>query len=119
MLEIKQHPVYSNHYFTKDGRFFSTDKWNNLFENSGGESGQGYIVTSLRDGDRWKTRQVHRLIMETWKPHSDSQNLQVNHIDGNKKNNHIDNLEWCTPLENIQHSHRMGLQPGRGKNKRR
>ena len=53
---------------------------------------------------------VHRLVMKAFKPCSLMDELQVNHIDGNKDNNNINNLEWCTGLENIRHSYLIGLQ---------
>lgn len=57
---------------------------------------------------------IHRLVAECYIPNPD--NLpQVNHIDGNKANNHYSNLEWCTSGENIKHSHLLGLtRPKRG-----
>ena len=51
---------------------------------------------------------VHRLVIETFKPNPDSLPC-INHIDGNKLNNHIDNLEWCTYQHNMQHAVRTGL----------
>lgn len=52
-------------------------------------------------------RQVHRLVLETFNPICNMENLQVNHIDGNKSNNKLSNLEWVTPKENTVHAHKV------------
>ena len=49
-------------------------------------------------------RKVHRLVMIVFNPIPGYENLQVNHKDGNKLNNHISNLEWRTCKENVQHA---------------
>lgn len=50
-----------------------------------------------------KTHTVHRLVMLTFSPEGEKEGLQVNHIDGDKTNNHIGNLEWVTARENSRH----------------
>lgn len=57
-----------------------------------------------------KVHLVHRLVAQTFieKP---SHLYEVNHIDGNKLNNHYTNLEWCDRGYNIQHSYKNGLRP--------
>jgi len=67
----------------------------------------GYpVIKFQRKGDKnGKTMFIHRLIMLCFNYVSDHKDLQVNHIDGIKKNSFIDNLEWCTPGENIQHAY--------------
>lgn len=55
---------------------------------------------------------VHRILAMAFLKNDDPENKnQVNHIDGNKENNEISNLEWCTPKENTQHSVDMKLKP--------
>ena len=50
------------------------------------------------------TERGHRVVLSTFCPLLDDSNYQVNHIDGNKSNNNLSNLEWCTCKENIQHA---------------
>ena len=45
-------------------------------------------------------RLVHRLVMKTWRPIPDDENLTVDHLDHNKRNNDVRNLEWVTEAEN-------------------
>ena len=67
----------------------------------------GYLRTQF-DG---KTRTVHRVIAKAFLP-SDATKPYVNHKDGDKRNNHVDNLEWCTFSENIRHAYATGLNKG-------
>ena len=69
----------------------------------------GYRVTLWKNG-KPKDFLVARLVATTFLGKSD---LTINHIDGNRFNNHIENLEWCTIAENVRKAFEMGLVPQR------
>jgi hypothetical protein len=70
---------------------------------------KGYLKVRLFFGQRRKTCKVHRLVAEAFIPNPD--NLpQVNHIDGDKTNNCVENLEWSTAHDNISHAYKNGLK---------
>lgn len=79
---------------------------------------KGYERVGLSKNGTMKKKQVHRLVLENFNP-TDDDSLQVNHIDGNKRNNKLENLEWVTAKENNQHARRTGLltHNGRGRHK--
>jgi hypothetical protein len=64
-------------------------------------SGSGYYFVQLGVG---KAKQIHRLVALAFLP-TTSNKSQVNHIDGNKLNNHVDNLEWVSCSDNHKHSY--------------
>lgn len=69
----------------------------------------GYLrVVLCKDFDK-KNRFVHVLVAKAFIPNPENKR-QVNHIDGNKQNNRVDNLEWNTPAENIHHAFDIGLR---------
>lgn len=74
---------------------------------------KGYRQVSLCMNSIRKQKQVHRLVAEAFL-FKENNSLQVNHKDGIKTNNKIDNLEWVTGSENIKHAFRLGLKSQRG-----
>jgi len=70
----------------------------------------GYISVYI-NGSRVR---VHRLVANEFIEKVDGKPF-VNHIDGDKTNNRVENLEWCTQSENARHAYRTGLSPKLGK----
>lgn len=72
-------------------------------------SGNRYLSVDLWYlNKKRKVQNIHRLVALTFIPNPDNK-PEVNHIDGNKLNNHIDNLEWVTRRENVKHAWDNGL----------
>lgn len=107
---------FPNYKITKDGRIFSNFKFKtNIPCNTWREVKQiydkscGYMLVTLCDGNGLrKNKRVHRLLSEAFLSNP-NQLPQINHIDGNKLNNDLNNLEWCTSKQNAQHAVSMGL----------
>ena len=64
-------------------------------------------IVLMKDGIK-KRYMCHRLVAETFLEHKEGKDI-VNHIDGNKSNNNVQNLEWCTHKENTKHAWETGL----------
>lgn len=111
MKEIRFIKGFEGLYFaTPDGRIFKCEDGK-----PGKEIGiartnglHNYTITSLYKDGKKHSLQVHRIIAETFVPNPD--NLPyVNHKDGNKHNNRVENLEWVTASQNSRHAIESGL----------
>ncbi len=69
----------------------------------------GYIVVGLYKNGRQKTSYVHKLVADAFIPRVGNK-TEINHIDGNKKNNRVSNIEWSSRSENIKHAYETGLK---------
>lgn len=104
---IKDYPSYmvSDHGEIKSLNYNGTKKEKILtpFPNK-----KGYLCISLYKDCKIKPSLVHRIVAEAFIPNFDNK-PQVNHIDGNKQNNAVNNLEWCNNSENTLHAYKIGL----------
>lgn len=71
-------------------------------------NGKGYLMVGFFTRPNRINVHVHRAMMETFVDNSNNYR-DINHIDGNKLNNHLENLEYCTSAYNVQESFRIGL----------
>ncbi len=117
--EFTQINGYTNYYICKEtSEVLSTKERQNTTKgttkllkpvnNSKNPSNNYYIVTLVDDSGIRRNRPIHRLMCETFLPNPDNKK-HVNHIDGDKLNNTLSNLEWATEQENTQHAVDTGL----------
>ena len=105
MFKIKEIVGFEDYYIDEKGRIFNKKmqelkgKW---IDNT------GYYQIVLTKDKKRKYVRIHRLVALTFLPNPN--NLpQVNHIDGNKLNNNVENLEWVTNSENTSHGYQSNL----------
>jgi len=120
-MEVIEHPMYpgycpipGNDYgvINRDGEILSTITGERLETRL---NHKGYLYVNFRVNGKRTGRSVHRLLALTFveRPERHANTpyiiLEVNHKDGVKTNNAIDNLEWVTAKENTEHAHKTGL----------
>lgn len=97
-MKMKDIKGYEGKYaITEDGEVWSYYSKSFIYQRT---NGKGYKQVRLRRNGEQKLYSVHRLVAMTYIPNPD--NLpEVNHLDENKENNCVSNLEWCTHIENM------------------
>lgn len=98
--------TYGGYYISSHGRVYSTKR--NIFLKQIFNR-RGYLQVNLCTKGKLKVPLVHRLVAQAFIHQPSKEQNTVNHIDGDKANNHIDNLEWVTLQENIDHAFKSGL----------
>lgn len=117
---------YENYYeVSSEGRVRSVDhyvraglKHNSFVKKKGhllkqNAKRNGYLTVDLCKDNRTKTISVHRLVAIAFLEPVEGKNF-VNHINLNKHDNRVENLEWCTSSENAKHAVDNGATPGNG-----
>ena len=102
LKEFEEIKDYSNYMIHRDGRIYN--KKRKIF--MAGRLASSYLYVAFKEHNH----AIHRLVAIQFLPNPDNKKF-VNHKDGNKLNNHVDNLEWTTKSENNQHAYDTGLNP--------
>jgi len=93
---MKPHPIYTKYLITQDGRVVNSITGKECKQR---ENDFGYMLVSVEKS----SKRVHRLVAETYLENPQNKR-EVNHKDCDKKNNHVDNLEWVSSKENKAHA---------------
>jgi uncharacterized protein involved in tolerance to divalent cations len=101
--------IFEKYTVSRDGKIWSllSKKYLKFMVNT-------YYYVTFRTNGKRRNYAVHRIVAEAYVPNPDNYKI-VNHKDGNKKNNNVENLEWCTQEENCKHAYSSGIRKSQAK----
>lgn len=102
-----QNCVYDRFEVSNNGKIRNSAN-KHIYKTVINKNGYEQVCVSLGGKDKKKIFRIHRAVAETFIPNPNNKRA-VNHIDGNKSNNYVDNLEWVTDSENMFHAFNTGL----------
>lgn len=108
-MEIWKQTQYQDIIVSLDGGIYNT-KTKRYIGLKAGTNNYKKVRVKKADGSR-VTREVHRIILETFQPNQKQNTLVVNHINGIKSDNRLSNLEWVTQRVNTSNTHSGKHQP--------
>lgn len=100
----------------ENGQGYSVSNLGNVWSNKTnrllkpGNKRGGYVFVCFSQEAMVKQYDIHRLVAIAFLENNDEDKREVNHIDGDKSNNRLENLEWVTPSQNKKHAYRTGLR---------
>lgn len=105
---IKEIKDFENYYVSSDGKVYSKNgRWNkSLKELKQYVHNSGYCYVSFMKDNKKICKRVHKLVAEAFL-HKKEINLEVNHKNGIKSDNRVENLEWITHSDNVKHRFRI------------
>lgn len=109
MISIMLYPIPGFPYYgiTRDGRVWSERK--KKFMKFARGSHTGYYHTDFKIGNRMRSFDIHRMVALTFLGVPPTPNSVVNHKNGIKTDNRVENLEWCSQKDNNRHAVHIGL----------
>lgn len=122
-MNIQQIKEYPDYFVDEDGNVYSKtyhpirNRNKNLIRIHPQKRKDGYLIVHIKNENGYVVKYVHRLVAETFITNKNKLPA-VNHIDGNKVNNSVSNLEWCTYSENNTHAYQILGRKAPWKNKK-